>query len=169
MSPHDNEVEQRARAVLRQGGGPAEMWKAMAPRRLAESFGMTARKAGLRYRKPGGKGRQFTDVLPNELVRLVNEAANLAESVRRSPTNLWPLSPKELKRILEPPSMRNRPTDYAARLEEMSHYLDGVEQLRAATVVANDLTLMRLGYDPDDLDARNNLRVELSRSRIAAN
>ena len=130
---------------------------------------MPARKGGLRYRKPCGKGRQFTDMPPNELVRVVGEAANLVESVRRSPTKSWPLSPKELRRILEPPAMRNRPGDYVARLEEMLHYPHAVEKLRPATVLANDLTLIRLGYDPDDRDARNNLRVELSRNKMAAN
>ncbi len=180
LSPHNNEVEQRARAVLREGGWPGEMWKAMAPpyaltrmRRLKagpprQELGMTARKGGLRYRKPCGKGSQFTDMRPNELMCVVEEAANLVESVRRSPANSWPLSPKELRRILEPPAMRNRPSDYTARLEEMSDYLDPVEKLRPATVLANDLTLIRLGYDPDDRDARNNLRVELNRSKIAA-
>jgi len=181
LSPHNNEVEQRAHVVLGKGGGPAEMWNALKPlyalskmRKLKagparRELGMTARKGGLRYRKPGGKGRQFTDMLPNELVCVVEEAANLVESVRSSPAESWPLSPMELQRIFEPPPMRNRPSDYTARLEEMSHFPDDVETLRPATVLANDLTLIRLGYDPDDRDARNNLRVELSRNQMAAN
>jgi hypothetical protein len=115
---------------------------------------------GLPYRNPRGSSPLFTDMRPDELRRVVNEAAHLACAAHAMPNELLPLLPAEVHRIRNPPSTRTTPSDYNDRLAEIAKYPDAV---RSYAILATDLVLLRLGRDPDDEQARAPLRVTLNR------
>jgi hypothetical protein len=125
----------------------------------------TATRDGLSLRIPRQVGPAFTDMSQVELARVVNEAEGLVVGFWQAPEDPWPLLPAEVARIRRPPPIRHRPWDYDERLEDGLEFPDDVLIMRSAKVLAHDLTLLRLGRDPDDPKARVVLRVELQRAR----
>lgn len=113
------------------------------------------------YRTPRQSSPAFTDMSGAELMRVVQEAESLVRDVRKEPTTFWPLLPNEVAWIDRPPPIRHLPADYEKRLE----YPEDAEGMRPTRVLAHDLTLLRLGRDPEDPKARSSLKTELSRAR----
>ena len=100
---------------------------------------------------------------------MVTEAEALVVAVQATPRqDSFPLFPGEVDRIRRPPPVGPRPIDYEDRLAEAEGYPDDWAALRSGEVLAHDLTLMRLGYDPDEPSSRGALLVELHRARRRA-
>jgi hypothetical protein len=123
------------------------------------------RDDGLPYRTPRQSAPAFTDMTSDELRRVVTEAACLARAAQTDPDELLPLLPAEADRIHHPPAAGRRPRDYEVLWEELKSY-PGL--LRSHAILGNDLVLLRLGRDPDDKQARTDLRVALHRAKPAA-
>jgi hypothetical protein len=175
-APIDAESNRRHRAAH----GPAQRAKAQDPllaiqtirrlrsQELKNSEGIPLRRRLLEairdevaYRTPRQSSPAFTDMSGAELMRVVQEAESLVRAVRKDPTTFWPLLPNEVAWIDRPPPIRHFPSDYKERLKDP----DDAEGMRPAGVLAHDLTLLRLGYDPEDPKARSSLKTDLSRAR----
>jgi hypothetical protein len=106
----------------------------------------------------------FTDLSPVDLSRLVREAGQLVLAFRAeesTPVPL-PLLPDEYDRIRTPPPA-HRP--YASERDYQDTVREEPDFVRPADVIARDITLMRLGRDPDSRPDRAALRMQLRRAR----
>ena len=114
-------------------------------------------------RRPQAHGRQFTDLWPSSVLSLLDEAEKLVGLFwknQQAPLD-FPLLPEELAWLSAPPERRRGRTkrrDY----EDALRY--DPELIREPAVLANDLMLLRLGYDPRDKQARTVLRKERERA-----
>jgi hypothetical protein len=112
------------------------------------------------YRRPRSRSRQFTDLKRDDLLRLFEEAKKLVQLfLKLNEPELWPLLPAERDRLQRPPPAHRKPQDYEETLADDPQYI------RPHEVLAGDLVLLRLGYDPDDRQARDALRQELHRAK----
>lgn len=122
------------------------------------------KRSGLQYRVPHQAGPAFTDMSPAELQRVVEEAQRLVDLVRAQPGEFWPLLPREVDRLRRPPPAHRPYSDRGDYEDALREYPD---EVRSSKVLARDLTLLRLGYSPDDGDdwyrASAALRAQLSR------
>jgi hypothetical protein len=113
----------------------------------------------LPYRPPRQKAL-FTDMRPDELWRVVTEAACLAHAAQTHPDELLPLFPAEADRIHRPPAAGRRPRDCESVWQELKWH-PGL--LRKHAILGRDLVMLRLGHDPDNRQSRTSLRVALHR------
>ena len=120
----------------------------------------TIRQGGVPYRRPASRQAAFTDMQPEDLLAVVEEAKDLIEAGR-----FYPLLPHEFVHIWFPPPDHRPSADYRDFISGDGQ-LENVDWTAARDTVtlAHDLTLLRLDKNLEAND-RAALRNQLARAR----